>query len=375
MKTILHVIDTGGSGGAETVFLNTATRLSPGRFRSIAVVGSDGWLAARLRERGMEPVIAPAKGSFNISYLLGLVEIIRREKPDAIVAHLYGSAIYASVAGMLCRRPVVSVLHGQSDVNPRARFAAAKAAIVRRGTSRVVFVSGNLRDELAPALGLDPRHCEVVVNGVDLDVFSPGRHSSIRDELRLPAGTALVGAVGNIRVPKAYDVLLRAAGRVLESGAAVHFAIAGDCSGALADKLLALRAELGIDRHVTFLGLRSDVANVLRNFDVFALSSRTEGFSIACIEAMACGVPVVSTRSGGPQQILDGGCGELVPVDDPAQLADAIRRLLESPAKRGAMIDAALERVRERYSLSAMIDNYESLLDSLIARSAARGAS
>jgi glycosyltransferase involved in cell wall biosynthesis len=374
MKSILHVIDTGGSGGAETVFLNIATRLSPDRFRSIAMVGGDGWLAARLRERGIDPVIAPAKGSFNVAYLLGLMKIIRRERPAAIIAHLYGSAIYASVAGRLCRTPVLSVLHGQSDVNPDSRFAAAKAAIVRLGSAGVVFVSENLRDDLAPKLGLDRRRCVVVTNGVDLEAFSPGSSSSLRQELRLPEGTLIVGSIGNIRVPKAYDVLLRAAAQVLAGTRDVHFAIAGDCSGRLAEKLLALRAELGLDRQVTFLGLRADVANLLRNFDVFALSSRTEGFSIACIEAMACGVPVVSTRSGGPQQILEGGCGELVAVDEPAELAAAILRLLSSPDRRVAMAKAALDRVHERYSLATMLSRYEALLDSLIAPDPARAS-
>jgi glycosyltransferase involved in cell wall biosynthesis len=212
----------------------------------------------------------------------------------------------------------------------------------------------------------------VVHNGVDLDVFSPGRDSSIREELRLPEGTFVVGTIGNIRVPKAYDVLLRAAARVVASAPNVHFAIAGDSSGVLAEKLMALRTELGIERHVSFLGLRGDVANVLRNFDLFALSSRTEGFSIACIEAMASGIPVISTRSGGPQQILEGGCGELVGVNDPVELADAILRLIVSPERRAAMAKAALERVSQRYALSAMIARYETLLDTIAAGGVSR---
>lgn len=365
MITVLHVIDTGGPGGAETVFLNTASRLDPARFRSIAVVGSDGWLAARLRERGVEPHAIPAKGSFNLAYLRALMRIVKERGVQVIVAHLYGSAIYASLAGLLCRVPVVSVLHGQSDVNPNARLAGVKAAIVRHGSSRIVFVSRNLQEDLATNLRAPSEKCEVVPNGVDLSIFEPGRDQSVREQLGLAPNALLVGSIGNVRKPKAYDVLLRAARLAVDREPRLHFAIAGEGSGRLQEQLLALRRELGLEQKVSFLGLRPDVATVLRNLDVFALSSRTEGFSIACIEAMACGVPVVATRSGGPQQILDESCGILVPTDDPGALAAAICRLALEPDLASALSRAALTRVREHFSLNTMIGSYERIIASL----------
>ncbi len=368
MITVLHVIDTGGPGGAETVFLNTASGLDPARFRSIAVVGSDGWLAARLRERGVEPLPIPAKGSFNLAYLRALVRTVKERRVDVIAAHLYGSAIYASLAGLICRVPVVSILHGQSDVNPKARLASVKAAIVRHGSSRIVFVSRNLQEDLAAALRPPAQKCEVVPNGVDLSIFRPGRDESVRTQLGLLPGTQVVGAIGNIRKPKAYDVLLRAARLAVDRIPHLHFVIAGEGSGPLQEKLLALRQELGLEHKVSFLGLRPDVATVLRNLDVFALSSRTEGFSIACIEAMACGIPVVATRSGGPQQILDESCGVLVPTDDPAALAAGICRLALEPTVAAALSQAALARVREHFSLGTMIGSYEEIFTSLHGR-------
>jgi glycosyltransferase involved in cell wall biosynthesis len=368
MITVLHVIDTGGPGGAETVFLNTATGLDRTRFRSIAVVGSDGWLAARLRERGVDPYPIPAKGSFNLAYLRALMRTIKERRVDVIAAHLYGSAIYASLAGLLCRVPVVSVLHGQSDVNPNARLASVKAAIVRRGSSRIVFVSRNLKEDLTTALRPPEEKCEVVPNGVDLSVFQPGPDQSLRTQLELPPDALLVGAIGNIRKPKAYDVFLRAARLAADRSPRLHFVIAGEGSGTLQERLLILRQELGLERKVSFLGLRPDVATILKNLDVFALSSRTEGFSIACIEAMACGIPVVATRSGGPQQILDESCGILVPTDDPAALAEGICRLALEPRLAAALSQAALSRVRERFSLGTMIGSYERIFASLHAR-------
>jgi glycosyltransferase involved in cell wall biosynthesis len=362
MIKVMSVIDTGGPGGAETVFLHTATRLDPSRFRSVAVISREGWLSERVRGNGVEPLIVSASGSFHVGYLRTLLRVARQQNVDVVAAHLYGSAVYSSLAGILSGIPVVSILHGQSDVPRSERFASAKAAIIRRGSRKVVFVSDNLRTDLSARLRLPASRCAVIPNGVDTTLFQPGRDRSVREELGIADDTILVGSVGNVRKPKAYEVLLKAAERVTRGTDRYHFVIAGDAGGTLGAELLQLRNQLGLERRVSFLGLRSDVPTVLRNLDIFALSSRTEGFSIACIEAMACGVPVVATRSGGPEQILDERCGVLVPVDDPAELAAGIERVARTAGLAGSLAEAGLNRVQERFSLHTMLSRYESLL-------------
>ncbi len=361
--SVLHVIDTAGPGGAETVFLQTATRLDPARFQHAAVIGGAGWLAKQLQETGLQPHIVPAKGSFNVRYLSTLLRLARQHRSDVIVAHLYGSSVYASLVGTLLSIPVVSVLHGQSDVPDAERFASTKAAIVRRGSRKVIFVSERLRDHLQARLRLTASHCAVIANGVDTEGFRPDRDRSLRAELGLSDDTALIGAIGNVRQPKAYDVLIRAARALLDRSQRFHMVIAGDCANALGTQLQQLSRDLGTERNVTFLGLRPDVSRILNNLDVFVLSSDTEGFSIACIEAMACGVPVVATRSGGPEQILEGGAGLLVPTADPAALALAVAKVLSSKELTAELTAKAMKRVHERYSLTTMLSRYEALLE------------
>jgi glycosyltransferase involved in cell wall biosynthesis len=362
MITVLSIIDTGGPGGAETVFAQTTTRLDPRRFRSVAVVGGPGWLATRLNENGLDPHVVPAKGSFNIRYLTKLHRLARQSRADVIVAHLYGSAIYGSLLGRALSIPVISVLHGQTDVSSDGRLAALKRGIVKFGSHRVVFVSERLKGHLAPRLRLPAHQCVVIPNGVDTNAFHPCRDRSLREDLGLADETCLVGAIGNVRAPKAYDVLLQAAHILLGGSRRFHFVIAGDCSGKLGEQLLQLRGTLGLDAHVTFLGLRPDVARILNNLDVFVLSSTTEGFSIACIEAMACGVPVIATRSGGPEEILEGCAGVLVPARDPDAIARAVEQVTASRDFAAALTAAATKRVHEEYSLAEMLSRYESLL-------------
>lgn len=363
MIRVLHVIDTGGPGGAETVFLQTATRLDPVRFQSTAVVGSMGWLAKQFQDRGISPCIVPARGSFNVRYLSTLLRLARQYKTDVIAAHLYGSSVYASVVGTLLSIPVVSILHGHSDVPDAERFSSLKSAIVRRGSRRVIFVSERLQDHLRSRFRLTAEQCAVIPNGVDTGVFRPSRDRFLRAELGLGDDMALLGAIGNIRKPKAYDVLLRAARTLADRSLRFHLVIAGDCANDLGSQLQQLSTELGIERHVTFLGLRPDVSRILNNLDVFVLSSHTEGFSIACVEAMACGIPVVATRSGGPEQILDGEAGLLVPTGDPESLAVAVERIISSKELAATLTARGMKRVHEQYSLTTMLSRYEALLE------------
>jgi len=366
MIRVLHIIDTGGPGGAETVFLQTATRLDPARFHSTAIVGGMGWLAKQFPEGAESPHIVSAKGSFNVRYLSKLLQLARQHRSDVIAAHLYGSSVYACLVGTLLSIPVVSVLHGHSDVPDAERFSSLKAAIIRRGSRRVVFVSQSLRDHLQSRFRLAAAQCAVIPNGVDTQVFRPNRDRSLRVELGLDEGTALLGAIGNIRKPKAYDVLLRAARALVDRAQRFHLVIAGDCANDLGRQLQRLRIDLGVERHVTFLGLRPDVSRILNNLDIFVLSSQTEGFSIACVEAMACGVPVIATRSGGPEQILEGEAGLLVPTGDPESLALAVERIISSQDLAGALTARGVKRAHEHYSLTNMLSQYEALLESVV---------
>jgi glycosyltransferase involved in cell wall biosynthesis len=366
---VMNVIDTGGPGGAETVFLNTSTGLDPHSFRVTCVVSRDGWLAQALRQNGVEPLIIPSSGSLNLRYLRQLMRVAQNCKADVIIGHLYGSAIYCSLAGKLSGIPVVSVLHGQSDVSSKEKFSAAKRALVRVGSSRAVFVSSQLKIALQSALRLKDAQCVIIPNGVDIERFEDKRDRPIRSELEIADDVILVGALGNIRKPKSYDVFLRAAKVLVQRSDRFRFVIAGEGSGSLYEELLALRRELGLDRSVSFLGLRGDIPEFLRSLDVYALSSTTEGFSIACIEAMAAGVPVVATRSGGPEEIIeDGHSGLLVPVKDPDALADAVYKIATDVELSNKLVTGAATRVESRYTLGAMLKTYEQLLRDVVQR-------
>ncbi len=370
-RRILHTIDTTGPGGAETVFIELATRLMGPSDENIVAITGPGWVDDELRRRGAHVHLLSESGSFDVRYLYGLVRLIRRYRIDLVQSHLLGSGVYCSLAGMICRVPVVSTFHGSVDFGSSEKKLALKVFALNRGSSRCVFVSDSLRKEVVARCRVSRRKAITIHNGIDAAVFTPNRNCALRQELGLADDAIIVGAVGNVRPSKDYDTFLRAAALVRADSPRYQFIIVGEASNGLAERLLRLRRDLGLDDAVHFIGFRQDIAALLNSLDVFILSSISEGFSLATVQAMACGVPVVATRSGGPEEIIsDGVNGILVDIRSETQLAGAIRRVAENAAIRESLASSALELARSRYTLDTMLARYHALYEGLIGRSA-----
>ncbi len=368
MKTILHVIDTTGPGGAETVFIDLLSGLDKSRYRSLVLIRGPGWVCDELKRRGFEPIILDAKGSFNWRYLLAIVKLIRSEKVDLIQSHLLGSNVYCALAGLIARCPVVATFHGAVDIASKERFMGAKFAAINLGASAIIAVSENLKRDIVERTPLRASKTRVIYNGVDIEAFQLPRSSELRQQHGLPDDCVIIGSLGNIRPAKGYDVLIRAAARIKDTRPEVRFVIAGQGRKGLSEQLEALRRELGVEEQVIFHGFAGDPAAFLANLDLFLLPSTSEGFSIATIQAMAAGLPVIVTRSGGPQEIVThNDDGWMVEPGRPDEIADAVARLVSDPPLRQRLADQGRTRVESTFSLAAMLQAYYSLYETLLA--------
>ena len=372
----MHIIDVPGPGGAESVCLQLAAGVDPARWRSIVVVPGEGWIHSELVRAGVEVAIVPCRGLREVPrYLTALTRLIRKHDVRLLHGHLLGPGVVASILGLVLGLPVVCTLHGQVDLNPRERFKRAKAALLARGVTRMVFVSRSLRDFFLRTGMVDARRARVIPNGVDATRFDGMQSTSLRAAFGAPNGQFLVGAVGNVRPAKSYDTLLHAAALLAPRAPELRFVIAGDADSALGQRMLLLRDELGLRDVVTFAGFIADVPGVMASVDVYALTSSSEGFSISTTEAMAAGKPIVATRCGGPEEILeDGVTGLLVENGSAEAVASAIDSLRVNPAMREALGRAAKREVGRRFSLAAHVRSYERLYDECLGGAAAAGA-
>jgi glycosyltransferase involved in cell wall biosynthesis len=358
--------ESGGIGGAETVVLRLVARLDQSRYRPTVVLMKSGWLNTQLREAGIEPLVLSSSRRLDLAFILRLRSLVAKFGIDVLHSHLPDANAYACLACVGTGTPVVVTYHGlllRGEGLPRP--ARLKLSTVRRLATRVVAVSSALRTELIDRLHFSPDRTRVIHNGVDWTPFDrPYDRAALRRSLGLHPDDRVVGMVANLRPAKGYEYYVRAAARVLETVPSTRFLAIGETEPRLADRLQAEVARLGIGERMTFLGARDDVPALLGILDVFALSSLSEGMSIATVEAMGAGVPVVVTRSGGPEDIVDhGNTGLLVPPGDEEALAEGIRRLLANREEAGRLADAARTEVRGRFDIDRMVEQYAALYE------------
>jgi glycosyltransferase involved in cell wall biosynthesis len=173
--------------------------------------------------------------------------------------------------------------------------------------------------------------------------------------------------VANLRRDKGYEFFVRSARRIADRVPHSHFVAVGEGSVQDVTRLQALVGELGLTERFSFLGFRPDIAEVLSELDVFVLSSTSEGFSLATVEAMASGRPVVVTRSGGPEEIVeDGRTGFLVPSADAGAIAAKVCEVLANPSLAEELGANARRNVEQRFSLVRMLAEYENLYQRLL---------
>jgi glycosyltransferase involved in cell wall biosynthesis len=356
---VLHLIDTGGPGGAETVYLELARGLRDRGHECVAVVPEHDWLEERLVDSGMTPIHIPSAGAMDFRLLGALRRLIREHDIDVVQAHLLASGVYGSMAALLTGVPVVSTFHGLPDISDDDRLLGLKARILQRPGNRVVCVSHWLRHQFVRKGVLSERTI-VIPNGIDLHELET-RAADLRGELALPDHALLVGAIGNIRRSKAYPLLARAFAQVRDHRPDVHLVVAGhfDPAGDVHAELDSTIERLDLGGHIHLLGFRDDVGAILRDLDAFVLSSTDEGFSLATVQAMGMGLPSVVTRSGGPEEIVRDDEGAiLVEPGDVAALARGILTWVDRlDDRRRVRLDGT--RVREEYSVGRMVDRYE----------------
>jgi glycosyltransferase involved in cell wall biosynthesis len=195
-----------------------------------------------------------------------------------------------------------------------------------------------------------------VHEGIDIERVDAAEPANLHGEFWLPHHAPIVGNVAALVGHKGQKHLIEAARRVLPQMPDARFIIAGE--GELRPALERQIKDHHLEKHVLLAGFRPDVLSLHKAFDIFVMSSVTEGLGTSLLDAMAAGKPIVATRTGGiPEVVADGETGLLVPPRDEEALADAIVRLLKDPDLRREMGEAGRVRARNLFSLERMVQN------------------
>ncbi len=351
-----------GVGGAERVVVDLA-RDAVGRGDKLLLLGAPGRNDSDLAATGIRRVALPTgRTPLDLARAVGrTARATHGFGPDLIHAHNVKVTAVARLGSRLAglhRPPLLTTYHGvpHAEVDAAARILGL--------ADLVACVSTDLMEQLA-ARGVPPERLAVVPNGVpDPKPTSAETIEALDAELGLDADTPVVSVVGRLVAQKAHDRFLRAASLVHQSVPEARFLIVGD--GELRASTEALADQLGLADAVVFTGIRGDATTIIARSDLLVFSSDWEGLSIAALEALARGVPVVSTAVEGTRELLSEGAGVVVPHEDEA-LAAAIVECLGDPERR-AELGATGRRIhRERFSTARMAAAYRTLYERLLA--------
>ena len=368
---VLHLVDTLGFGGAERFLVGLVRHLDRERFRPVVAWWSaPGPFADDLAEAGIDVVGIGAHGHRDVRALRRLVALMREERIRIVHTHLFVDSFYGRVAALLAGVPVRIVTQQNAYDDPRLRLPSwqiwANRALVPV-TQQFVAVSKAAGDYLHRVEWVPRRKIRVIPNAIEPPgVVSEREVRALRTQWAADGGEGpLIGTVARLEPQKGLDTLIDAVALLRERLPGLRCVLVG--TGALEDALKERARRRGVADHVIFAGTRKDIPVVLAALDVFVLPSRFEGLSLALLEAMATGTPVVATPVSGTVEVVkEGETGLLAPVGDAAALAKRIEALLRQPELARRLSEQARKMVLSRYTIEAVAQAYMSIYEDLL---------
>ena len=366
----LHV-DTGrGWRGGQIQVMHTVLGLRALGERAALVAHPQGQLIRRMTE-GTDLLPLAQTHEVDLAAAWRLSRIIKRWRPDVIHAHdphaVAMAATALSIASPAPRVPLVAAR--------RLELRMARNSFSRWKYSQVdcFIASSAVIAERLVHDGIPRRRVRLVNEGVDVERIDRTDAANVHAEFYLPTHAPVVGNVAALVPHKGHQHLIDAAALVVRDVPDVRFVIVGD--GETREALEHQIHHLHLERHVFLAGYRINPTELIRGFDLFAMSSVSEGMCTPLVEAMASGKASVATSVGGiPEVVVDGVTGFLVPPRDPRAFANRVIQLLKDDALRTAMGRAALERARERFTVEQMVAGTAAVYRSLATDTGNRAA-
>jgi len=362
---ILYVITRGDSiGGAQTHLLDFARGHVAARHQMTTVIGTRGPLFDELTALGVPTIELPSLKKeihplADARAIRDLVRVIKRVQPDVVSCHSSKSGIVGRIAARICKVPCVFTAHGWAFTEGVPQPGRFLYRWIERSlaplAARIICVSEHDR-QLALAAGIDPRRLVTVHNCM------PDIPPDLRAQPRQD-GPLRLTMVARFDLQKDHSTLLQAVAQVED----VHVNLVG--SGPTMEIHRLLARHLGIERRVSFLGTRRDVAQILAASDAFALISNWEGFPRSTLEAMRAGLPVIVSDVGGAAEAVEPGItGFVVPPGDVAAVAHAIHQLARDEDLRLRMSKAARKRYQDEFTFDRMYHETVDVLSASVPR-------
>jgi glycosyltransferase involved in cell wall biosynthesis len=358
----LHIDTARSWRGGQSQVRYTVLGLRAIGHRAALVAHPEGELYRRMAE-GLDLIPLAPRHEIDLAAAWRLSRVIRQLRPDVVQAHdPHAVAMAATALAITAPTPKPALVASR-----RVEFRIAHNSFSRWKYNQVdcfVANSGAIRDRLA-ADGIRAAVIRVVNEGVDVERIARLPAKNVHAELYLPTHSPIIGNVAALVPHKGHHHLIDVAALVVRDVPDARFVIVGD--GELRTALEQQIHHKHLERHVLLSGFRTDVLELTKGFDLFAMSSVSEGMCTALVDAMAASKPAVATTAGGiPEVMVDGETGFLVPPRDHRAMAQRIVQLLKDDALRARMGAAALRRARERFTVEKMVKGTAAVYEEVV---------
>jgi L-malate glycosyltransferase len=371
VRKVFHLVDSLNVGGTETQAVELVRRLPPAGYEvTLGCLKMEGPLQERLVGSGVEVMEFHPKGGLDTpagaALLARLSLFLRRGHFDVLHAHDLWSNLLGVTAARLAGVPgIVSSRRG--DLAGFSWYQGSRRVWLRRVQNMggvVLTNSTAARDALIREDGFKPDKLRVILNGVDTERF---QGKSARSRLFPGVTGKVIVVVGNMHSDvKGHPWLIAAAPAIVREFPDTRFVFAGD--GAARPQFERQVADLKLEANFLFLGLRSDVPDILSSADIGVLPSRSEGMPNAILEYMSAGLPVVASAVGGNRELVEEGVtGHLVPPEDSEALASTLLGLLRNPGAAARLGQNAREMIERKFSFGRLVREVDELYSELLA--------
>jgi len=327
MLKVLHLNSQMKWRGGERQLTFLIEQLKSRDIENITLCPIDSALENFCKKRSYQVSSLYFKNPFNPIFLYDIAKTIKSIKPDIVHLHDAKAHSIAIFADFLFGLNTKFVLHRRVTFPLKTNFISQFKYKYHK-IHKIITISEAVKNELLKS-EIRPEIIELVYSGVDLNRYKSNRYKKLRQLLNIDDNVKIIGNISALTPEKGLKTFLDTAKILLEKNDNLFFVIAGE--GILKQELIEYSKSLGINNQVRFLGFQKTIIGILKNFDVFLFTSENEGLGTSVLDAMACGVPVVSTNAGGIIEIIEHeNTGLLSEINDAKSLAENTARIIEN---------------------------------------------
>ncbi len=364
---VIHVMPQIGIGGAERQLyeLIVHTNASDATYAVLYYSDSRDEEGYKLYESANIPLTRiPRNKKHPVRFLRDFARVIKQHNPDIVHCWLYSGNVWGRWAAILAGVKNIIVAYRNSYLVYNAILRLQEHITPRR--VHYLANSSACAEYIAERIGVAQEKFNVIYNGLEIEKFNlPDRRSELFASLDIPPGAKIVTMVGRLMQQKNYPMLIETARMAKEHKLPLRFIVVG--TGDMRNELEEMVRRLRLQDTVYFIGVRSDIPEILASSDIFLFTTMYEGFPNALLEAMAASLPVVTTDFAGARELIENSVtGTIVPINDVNAAFAALKSYLDNPSKARSIAAAARAFVEQRFSMRVMVDKTLQLYHNII---------